>query len=341
MTQTFIAQGPAAAAISAHAALEQQYNAQQRLDALQREIVRRNDAQSPQAAYHLARQLEHIHAQVSEEQYPPQNALRLFRLNTEVPAGAETHTIRRRYQHGTAQQFGGGEVEASVRVTQDEETFPIRHYVTGLEYDIFQQMSANFANSGMIREQLRAARDVLMEYLNWKSWVGNGAGFGVMNYPWLQKAISGVDMTGGNTPKEVIAELNKWANQPYNNSKTVYKPNRVAVAPVVHQYVHDTPRSDTTDTTIAEFWTKTNSRGIKTIDEAWELDELAPEGYTAMLFWNDSSMGLQNVLTNPFSLIPLQLSGFTYTQYAYISHGGIMMINVGSNILVFVPSANR
>lgn len=340
-----IANSATAMAIAAHAAL----NDQQRLDHMQHHITanlspaRRNDSQNANLGFNLARDLEYTFGQVTEERYAPHNAFRLFRVNSEIPAGAKYATIRRKYQQGTAQVFGGGEVEANVKVTQDEETFHVRHYVTGFEYDLFEAQSSQYAGTGHTASHMRAAREVLMEFANWKIWLGDPQNkiYGVANYPWLQKAVSALTYDSTSAPDQIIKDLNKWAKASYLRTKTVYKPNRVAVSPWIREYLMETPRSTTTDTTIGEFWCNTNSRGIKSIDEAWELDELAPEGYGAMLFWNDSAMGLENMMVNPFSIIPLQLTGFAYKQYGYMSHAGIKMVEVAGNVLVFVPKGDN
>lgn len=301
----------------------------------------REDAFSASAGLHMARQLEHVYAEVLREAYPMQNAFTLFPIDSSVPAGARTHTVRRVYQDGDAAVYRGGQSPIPrVGVSQQEEQFPVRHYVTSFVYSLFEQLSSAFANSGLVSELLRAARDIIQEFANQKTWYGDDTNgiYGVLNYPWLPKKVVAVAFDGSADPDDVIAELNALANFPQENSKATYRPTALVVSTRVYNYLMNTPRGSVNDTTIGEFWLRTNSCGIKSIEQAWELQGVGPGGTDGVLFYRADRLGISNVIPQGFTTLPVQTLGFEDTTFAYMSHGGVIMRDVGNNILGWVDA---
>lgn len=311
-----------------------------RFDAIERET--RGDSFSASAGLHMARQLEHIYAEVLREPFPLLNAWTLFPLDLTVPPGARTHTVRRVYQDGEAAVYRGGQSPIPrVGVSQQEEQFPVRHYVTSFVYSLFEQLSSQFANTALVSELLRTARDVLMEFANDKTWNGDSTNgiYGVLNYPWLPKKVVATAFDGSAAADDVLAELNDLANFPQEQSRSTFKPDTLVVSPRVRNFLMNTPRSATTDTTIGEFWLRTNSLGIKSIEEAWELQGVGPSSTDGVLFYRRDRLGIANVLPQPFTTLPVQSMGFEDTTFAYMSHGGVIMRDVGNNILGWVDAA--
>lgn len=299
----------------------------------------RFDAFSASAGLHMARQLEHIYSEVLREPFPVQNAMTLFPMDTSVPPGAKTHTVRRVYQDGEVAVYRGGTTPIPrVGVSQQERTFPIRHYVTSFVYSLFEQLSSAFANTGLVAELLRTARDLMQEFLNQKTWYGdevNGI-YGVLNYPWLSKKVVATPFDGSADPDDVIAELNALVNYPKRVSKATLKPDTLVTSIRVRDYLMNTRMGTVSDTTIGEYWLRTNSQGIKSIEEAWELEGVGPGGTDGMLAYRKDRLGVVNVVPQSFTTLPVQSLGFEDTTFAYMSHGGILMRDVGNNILGWI-----
>jgi hypothetical protein len=297
---------------------------------------KRADAFNGSAGFHMARQLEHIYAEVLREPFPLQNAFTLFPVDSTVPPGARTHTVRRLYQDGEATVYrGGNKGIPRVGVSQQEEQFPVRHYVTAFAYTLFDQLASNFANTAYVSELLRVARDVVMELANRKTWYGdpeNGL-YGVLNYPWLAKRAVSTPFDGTADADDVIAALNTLANSPVENSKATYRPDTFATSMRIRNYLMNTRMGTVNDTTIGEFWLRTNSLGIKAIEEAWELQGVGPGGTDGGLFYRRDRRGIANVIPQPFTTLPVQSLGFEDTTFCYMSHGGVIMRDVGNNIL--------
>ena len=64
-----------------------------------------------QNGFHMARQLEHVYSEVLREEFPPQSSMEAFPVDTSVPAGARTHTVRRLSQQGEAKVYRGNSAD--------------------------------------------------------------------------------------------------------------------------------------------------------------------------------------------------------------------------------------
>ena len=303
--------------------------------------VLRADSFSPSAGFHMARQLEFVYADVLREQFPVQNAFTLFPIDTSVDPGARWHTVRRIYQDGEAVVYRGGTNGVPrVGVSQREQQFPVRHFVTSFGYSLWEALSSAFANTSQVAELLRTARDVLMEFANNKFWYGDATNglYGVLDYPWLDKKFVATAFDGTANPDDVLAELNALANFPAEVSKSTFKPNTLVVSTRVRNYLMTPPRSATTDTTIGEFWLRTNSLGITAIQEAHELQGAGPGGTDGVLFYRNDRLGISLVMPQPFSTLPVQSMGFDDVTFCWMSSGGVVMRDVGNNILGWVDA---
>ena len=75
--------------------------------------------------------------------------------------------------------------------SQQEETFPVKYYVTSFLTNMFDSMSLDMVNISDVAEKLRIARDIINEFANMMTWYGSDAHqlYGVLNYPWLPKYV--------------------------------------------------------------------------------------------------------------------------------------------------------
>ncbi len=293
----------------------------------------RNDAEG--AGVFMARDLEHRYAEVLKEPLPPMTGFTLFPQDRSVPVGAKTHTMRRLRTSGEAMVHGGQGGVPKVSLSQVEQEANVRHYVDGFEYSLFDAQSAGFANFALVTEKLAAARLICMLFANEKIWKGDNANgiWGILNYPWLAKYVLATRFDGSATPDAVVTALNAFVAYPKDTSGATMAPNRLAVSPRIYTYLTSTPRASGTDTTIAEFFLKSNAVGITKIDVAPELQGAGPGGTDGMLAYNDGPLGVRNVIVQDFTPLPSEARGFVTETNCYMSHGGILMPDVGNNVL--------
>lgn len=318
--------------------------------ALLSQAVRRLDAQTPNAGFHLARDLEQAHAEITREKYPPHNALRLFFIDTSISEGVEYHTGRRIYAQGEVQEIGTsvGQVVTALSVaTQQEERFPVRHYATHTAYSWFERLADGYARRNgagvsKIVEDLRVARDVLAQHANFRTWHGNvpSGQYGVLNYPWVDKYVLSVPFTDATSGADLKDALMRFADRQWIVNKQTFGSNKLGVSPRVLSLL----KRKTIDNTVGGMsvykWFLDNNGGvgrkIVDIEEAWELQGVGPGGTDAMIAYRDDRFGISNVMVNPFGRLPLQQTGFSFFNYMYMSHGGVKMVDVGNNCIGYV-----
>lgn len=300
-----------------------------RVDSLVAEISKgRGDAVGgigPNQGFHLKTELEHIYREVLRETPTPNNALTMIPIDRSVPPGATGHRVQRFYSAGEAAVYRAGVEIPRVNLARQTELFPVRHYVTSFVINLFERLSAGFANSNMIAELFRTARDVINEFLNLATWFGleNEGIYGVLSYPWLPKALSPITWDGA-TPLAELAELNRLVNYPRITHKATVAPDTVITSPRLRSHLHQTPMSADNSKTIAEVFLA-NQPLISAIDEAWELQDTGPSDTDAILIWKKDRRGFQNVIPQGFAALPAQTVGFDDTTFAYMSHGGVIL----------------
>jgi hypothetical protein len=290
---------------------------------------------------HLPRQLEHIHTRVLEEKHPVPNGLSMFRTGSSVPPGARTHTVRRFFDDGEVAVYRNGSDIPRVGVAQAEEEFVVRHYVTSMETDHFELLSSNFANTSEEERKTRSARKVMELFLNRMTW-GIGPNdahniYGVINYPWLAKKVAAVPFIETTAVNDILKELREAADFPEEESDSVFMPNRMATTSRVRNFLMQKRLGSVNDTTIGQFFIATNAH-INAIEEAWELKGIAGDDVDGILFWNDSEDGVSNEIVQSMTALPMQSFGFRNITFWYMSHGGVIMRDVGGNLLLLVTA---
>ena len=298
-------------------------------------FARRGDATG---GAEVSRGLEYRYGEVMREEFPIPNGLELFETDTSVPPGALTYTIRRQMASGEEADYKAGTNIPRGGISVGDETRPIRNYVTGWGNTIFEQQSSEFAGLNEDRELFRTARDVMMQFLNRRIWYGSAEFdvWGVLNYPWLNVAVSTVVMGGPSTSTAaaIIGELGRLANSARDASNGLFEPNSLALSNRLYTYMATTPYGSVNDTTILEYFLRTNDH-IKKVTKVWELTNAGPGGAQGALFYRGDRYGIRNVIPQNFTVLPQQAIAFDRNNYAYMSHGGIRMDYVGDSLLVW------
>lgn len=305
-----------------------------------RRVAGRQDGFSSNAGFHLARQLEFIHTEVLEEEFPAPNAQRLFSTDESVPVGATSHTMRRVYSHGEARVYRGeGDKVPRVGVTQREESWPIRHIVCGYGWDIFEAASSQFANSGLLRQNARVSRDAILNLQNRIWWQGAPQHdlYGILTYPWLPKLdmpVGFLAATVAAAPDATLRALHALVNFPHQTSKGVFYPDLLIMTNKVHDVLATTRFGTGSDTTILKHFLE-NSAHIKRVEIAWELEDAGGVGIDGMLACRADQQGIELVEPQGITQLPVFSDGLRSEIINYASIGGVVMRNVLNNVLGF------
>jgi len=319
---------------------------EQRINRTLRNDGLRKDGFSANAGFNLARDLEDISSEVLEEKFPIPNALKYFSVDTSVAVGATTYTLRRIYSMGQARVYGGpGSRIPRVSVQKREESFNIRHIVCGYAWDIFEDASAGYANSGLLGQLARVARDAIMELANRIWWGLDNVGqihglYGVLDYPWLPKQVIAQSFdkaTVEANPRATLAILHEIVNFPHENSKSVFQPDSMLMTNAVYDVLSSVPLSAGSDTTIMAHFLA-NSKHIGSVDIAHELEDAGGAGVDGILAYRKDSRGIQITMPQGITQLPVQENGLEKEVINYMSLGGAVMKDVLNNILALVDT---
>lgn len=299
----------------------------------------RCDSVDAPQGFHLAEDLEYIYGEVLRTEYEPNGAMSLFPLDTRVPAGARNHTVRRLDHYGKADWHRNDAKHLNtVGASQAEQTFPVKTAAVAIELDFFEQQASDFANSNLRGELEMAARATLMDFANEKIWHGDeDHGFyGVLNYPWLPKLPFPTAVNSSTNADTFLYNMHRFSNMPNKITKTVFTPNTIVTSPRLRSWMANTPRSSTSDTTILEYYLRTNEY-IGSIVSDPEMQGIGDNGEDGMLMYRANDLrSIANVVPVPFAMLPMQVSGFNMHIPVYMRLGGVVMRNPLNNLLSYV-----
>ena len=232
-------------------------------------------------------------------------------------------------------QAGNYGVSPRVGVQQATSEFPIRHYVSSFAINVFEALSAGYANMPLAAELLRACRDVLDEFLNLMSWFGSTIDglFGVLTYPWMPLTISAVAFDG-TAPANELDEISSIADEPFLANEGVIEPDAMVTSPRMLRRLARTRFANSDESVLQRFLADHPS--ITKIDTARELQGTGPGGTDGVIVHRKGRRGIQNVVSQGFTLLPAQAQGFEQITYAYMSHGGIVLRDPFSTLLAWV-----
>lgn len=218
----------------------------------------------------FARQLDYVKGQAYDVKRPPLAAMQLFPIANDIPEGALTVTYRQYDSVGAAKLIASYSDDLPRSdVKAREFTSPIRGIGISYGYNTREIRHARMAGVPLDTKKMMAARLGHDETINRLAWFGDAdAGIpGFLTNPNIPGYAVPADGAGGGgssklwvnkTADQVIRDMNGIVNQVYTQSKTVHRANELWVPPSQYAYISSTPRSATSDTTILEFFLRSN-----------------------------------------------------------------------------------
>lgn len=292
------------------------------------------------------RDFEFVRQKIYEEERQPLSAMEHFPIDTSVPLGARSHTVRRRLGSGTARIVRGGDsFIPRAGSLYKEQSFGVAYIVCGAGQNFFEELTQSFANMNSHQHDLSEARRLVDERINEIYWFGDQASNlpGILTYPDLAKTILPLaydeDAAGFGTTytkKDLVVQLQDLGSTPRIRSGTKFKPNRLLVSPAMMSFLTSRKHEDNggTDSSMLKYFIENNSLQIREIGEAPELSGIGPDGEDGVLFYADNADAVQlQMIQAPTPLPVYQASPLDQVTVIYAAVGGTIMINHGNNIL--------
>mgnify|MGYP002629942827 FL=1 len=289
----------------------------------------------------LARELETILARAFEVEYADIKYSTVIPVSSEVGTGADSFTYRVFDKQGSMKVIGDKAQDLPrADVLRKEVTHPVRSLGASFAYTV-QETRAAAMVPGMNLEQRRAnaVRRAYEEKVQEIAYFGDApSGMkGFFNNNQVDKLVPDKWFdTGAVTPDELIALLNEPATRLVQNSNMKEMPNTMLVPYNVYRIISTTPRSATSDTTVMEFFLRTNPM-ITAIEPINELEASKSGGALSkdrIITYDRSPDKLQLHVPQPLEFLPPLRQSLEFSVAAHARIGGLALYYPKSAIVL-------
>ena len=289
----------------------------------------------------LARELETILARAFEVEYADIKYSTVIPVSSEVGTGADSFTYRVFDKQGSMKVIGDKAQDLPrADVLRKEVTHPVRSLGASFAYTV-QETRAAAMVPGMNLEQRRAnaVRRAYEEKVQEIAYFGDApSGMkGFFNNNQVDKLVPDKWFdTGAVTPDELIALLNEPATRLVQNSNMKEMPNTMLVPYNVYRIISTTPRSATSDTTVMEFFLRTNPM-ITAIEPINELEASKSGGALSkdrVICYDRSPDKLQLHVPQPLEFLPPLRQSLEFSVAAHARIGGLALYYPKSAIVL-------
>lgn len=278
----------------------------------------------------LARELEAILARTFEVTYADIKYASVLPISTEVGNGADSFTYRVFDSQGSMKIITDKASDLPrTDVLRREVTHPVRSLGGSFSYTI-QETRAAAMVPGMNLEQRRAnaVRRAYEEKVQSIAYFGESpVGMkGFFNNDQVDKIVPDKWFdTNGVTTDEMLELLNEAPTRLVQNSNMKEMPNTMLVPYDVYRIISTTPRSTTSDTTVMEFFLRTNPM-IRAIEPINELEaSKSPLTKDKIIVYDRNPDKLQLHLPQPLEFLPPLRNNLEFTVAAHARIGGVAL----------------
>ena len=277
----------------------------------------------------LARELETILARSFEVEYADIKYSSLIPISTEVGTGADSYTYRVFDKQGSMKVIQDKAQDLPrADVLRKEVTNPVRSLGASFGYTIQETRAASMV-PGMNLEQRRAnaVRRAYEEKVQDIAYFGDTAtGLkGFFNNDQVDKIVPDKWFTtSGISTDDMLTLLNEPATRLVENSNMKEQPNTMLVPYEVYRIISTTPRSSTSDTTVMEFFLRTNPF-ITAIEPVNELEADKSGGNLSkdtIVTYDRSPDKLQLHIPQPLEFLPPVRQALEFTVASHARIGG-------------------
>jgi hypothetical protein len=280
----------------------------------------------------LARELETILSRTFEVEYADIKYSQLIPISTEVGPGADSFTYRVFDKQGSMKVISDKAQDLPrADVLRKEVTLPVRSIGGSFAYTI-QETRAAAMVPGMNLEQRRAnaVRRAYEEKMQEIAYFGDAASGmkGFFNNDQVDKLVPDKWFDGASTTTdEMLSLLNEVPTRLVQNSNMKEMPNTMLVPYNVYRIISTTPRTTTSDTTVMEFYLRTNPM-ITAIEPINELEASKSGGVLSkdrILVYDRSPDKLQLHVPQPLEFLPPLRQALEFTVAAHARVGGLSL----------------
>ena len=288
------------------------------------------DIRNDEVGVFLARELETILARSFEVEYADIKYSQLIPISTEVGPGSDSFTYRVFDKQGSMKVIADKANDLPrADVLRKEISHPVRSLGASFAYTI-QETRAAAMVQGMNLEQRRAnaVRRAYEEKVQEIAFFGDPASGmkGFFNNDQVDKTVPNKWFDTASTD-EMLELLNEAPTRLVQNSNMKEMPNTMAVPYSVYRIISTTPRSTVSDTTVMEFFLRTNPM-ITAIEPINELEAGKSGGALSkdrIMVYDRNPDKLQLHLPQPLEFLPPVRQALEFTVAAHARIGGLAL----------------
>ncbi len=286
-----------------------------------------------QDTLYFIKELESVKSKTYDKKYPE------LKMRTFVPvdssAGEGANTIKY-FQYD---MVGVAKIVESyakdfprVNVRKKEFRAPVKSLGDSYGYSVQDIREARMQGSSLEQREANAARRAIMQKEDDILAFGDADSglLGLFNHPNVPETILPADGTGSSrlwadkTPDQIIRDLNLIANTIVETTNGVETPNSIILPIEKYTFIASTPRSNDSDTTILEFFLKTNPF-IQSVDHYYKLKGAGDSGTDRMFCYKRDPDALTAEIPVDFEQFPPQEKGMEFVVYCHERIGGVIM----------------
>ena len=292
----------------------------------------------------LARELETILSRTFEVEYADIKYSQLIPISSEVGPGSDSFTYRVFDKQGSMKIIADKANDLPrADVLRKEITYPVRSLGGSFAYTI-QETRAAAMVPGMNLEQRRAnaVRRAYEEKVQEIAYFGDApSGMkGFFNNDQIDKLVPDKWFdTSGVTTDEMLSLLNEAPTRLVQNSNMKEMPNTMLVPYNVYRIISTTPRSTTSDTTVMEFFLRTNPM-ISSIEPINELEASKSFGFLSkdrIMVYDRNPDKLQLHIPQPLEFLPPERRNLEFSVAAHARIGGLAWYYPKSGLVLEKP----
>jgi len=281
------------------------------------------------------RELEHIKAQSYDVAYQDLMARELFPTSNEAGAHAEIITYRSYDRVGMAQIISSYAKDLPrADVTGKEITSPVRIIGLSFGYTIGEVLASQATGKSLEQRRANAVQRGTEETIDHIAWYGDAAtglpGF-LTNANIPNGAVAPGVSTGTEwdtkTPAEILEDVNDLFGTTYAVTRKKERPNTLLLPVKQWNYIMSTPRSDNSDTTIAQYLV-TNSPFLTSLEDIVAVPELegaGTGGADMMVAYDKNPDKLTMEVPLELQFLPVQEIGLAFEVPSWAKTGGTIV----------------
>ena len=287
----------------------------------------------------LARELETILSRTFEVEYADIKYSALIPISTEVGPGADSFTYRVFDKQGSMKVIGDKAQDLPrADVLRKEVTYPVRSLGAAFAYTIQETRAAAMVpNMNLEQRRANAVRRAYEEKVQEIAYFGDAVSGmkGFFNNDQIDKLVPDKWFDTA-TPDEMLSLLNEAPTRLVQNSNMKEMPDTMLVPYNVYRIISTTPRSSVSDTTVMEFFLRTNPM-ITAIEPVNELE--AAKSFTFLskdriVVYNRNPDKLQLHIPQPLEFLPPLRNALEFSVAAHARIGGLAMYYPKSAIVL-------